>query len=232
MLQRLRARHAAAGPEPHRGRYNVRMVSLAIQLPALESGDRMELDEFRRRYELREDIKKAEWIGGVVYVSSPVRSPNHAIPHALLMGVLAQYRSSRPGLLLDDNATLRARGGDVQPDAMLRYGVSRQGRSSLDEDRYVVGSPELAAEVASSSASYDLHVKKDLYRENNVAEYVVWRVEDETIDRFVLEGGDYRLLEPGDDGVTRSRVFPGLQIDVAALLEQARESFRESGLIP
>ena len=45
-----------------------------------------------------------------------------------------------------------------------------------------------------------------------------WRVEDGTIDWFVLRGGQYEQLPVGPDGVVRSEVFPGLWLDVQALL--------------
>jgi hypothetical protein len=72
--------------------------------------------------------------------------------------------------------------------------------------------------VASSSASYDLHVKLEVYQEHGVREYVVWRVLDGQIDWFVLREGRYERLEPGDDGILRSEVFPGLWLDPAAML--------------
>jgi hypothetical protein len=47
---------------------------------------------------------------------------------------------------------------------------------------------------------------------------VVWRVLDEAIDWFVLRDGQYERLAPGDDGILRSHVFPGLWLDPTALL--------------
>ena len=73
--------------------------------------------------------------------------------------------------------------------------------------------------MASSSASYDLHAKLHVYRRSGVQEYIVWRVLDEAIDWFALRDGEYARLAPGDDGVLRSRVFPGLWLDPAALLQ-------------
>jgi hypothetical protein len=50
-----------------------------------------------------------------------------------------------------------------------------------------------------------------------VREYIVWQVYDGRIDWFVLEDERYVLLQPGEDGVARSRVFPGLWLDVEAI---------------
>lgn len=74
------------------------------------------------------------------------------------------------------------------------------------------------AEVAASSVSLDLHAKLHVYRRNGVREYVVWRVDDQAIDWFVLREGRYEPMRLGPDGVYRSEVFPGLWLDAAALL--------------
>jgi hypothetical protein len=47
-----------------------------------------------------------------------------------------------------------------------------------------------------------------VYRRSGVREYLVYRVDDADVDWFVLEA----------DQVLRSRVFPGLWLDVAGLL--------------
>ena len=55
------------------------------------------------------------------------------------------------------------------------------------------------------------------YRRNGVKEYLVWRVEEEAFDWFVLNEGRYVRLEP-EGGILTSRVFPGLVLHVNALL--------------
>ena len=84
------------------------------------------------------------------------------------------------------------------------------------------GTPELIVEVASSSASNDLHAKLRLYRRNGTPEYVVWRTRDRAVDWFVLREGQYERLLPGPDGILRSEVFPGLWLDSIALLNDDR----------
>ena len=86
------------------------------------------------------------------------------------------------------------------------------------EDDYIEGAPELVAEVASSSASYDLGKKLNAYRRNGVREYVVWRVLDRQVDWFVNRDGRFELMPPSADGILRSTVFPGLWLDPNALV--------------
>ena len=46
------------------------------KLPQLHSGDRLSREEFHRIYEQMPEDFKAELIGGIVYVASPMRLPH------------------------------------------------------------------------------------------------------------------------------------------------------------
>ena len=107
---------------------------------------------------------------------------------------------------------------EPQPDVCLFIDPARGGQARISQDDYLEGAPELVAEVASSSASYDLHVKLHVYRRSGVREYLVWRVLDRQIDWFVLREGAYEALAAGSDGILKSTVFPGLWLDPSALL--------------
>jgi Uma2 family endonuclease len=88
----------------------------------------------------------------------------------------------------------------------------------IGEKGFIEGAPDLLAEVAASSASYDLGKKLTAYERNGVREYVIWRVLDRQVDWFALREGRYGRLSPRDDGILCSSVFPGLWLDPAALL--------------
>lgn len=187
--------------------------------PPLEAGDRLTRAEFERRYDGMPGLKKAELIGGVVYMGSPVGSRRHGIPHADLMTWLGIYRSATPSVLVLDNASLRIDEDNMpQPDAIVLIEASSGGRARISEDDYVEGVPELVAEVASSSVSIDLHDKLNVYRRAGVPEYLVWRVRDRAIDWFVLREGRYEPKAEDATGLLKSGVFPGLWLDPAALL--------------
>jgi Uma2 family endonuclease len=188
------------------------------RIPPLETGDRLTRPEFERRYAAMPHVKKAELIEGVVYMPSPV-SNEHAAPHFDLIGWLTHYLAATPGIAGGDNGTVRLDlDNEPQPDAFLRILAEHGGQSRVDQDGYISGAPELVAEVARSSVSIDLHNKLNAYRRNGVREYIVWRVEDRTIDWFVLREGRYEPLVPSADGLHRSEVLPGLWLDAAALL--------------
>ncbi|HEU4323584.1 MAG TPA: Uma2 family endonuclease [Roseiflexaceae bacterium] len=195
---------------------------MATQLerrPPLENGDRLTRQEFERRFQAMPHVKKAELVEGVVYLQSPVRVA-HADAHAKIMVWLGLYHVATPRTFCNDSVTVRLDAdNEVQPDALLRLDPAVGGRSHVGPDDYVEGPPELIAEIAASSASYDLHSKRQVYRRCGVQEYLVWQVFDHRIDWWELREGVYTPLVADEQGALRSRVFPGLWLAAPALLQ-------------
>ncbi len=188
-------------------------------IPPLENGDRLTRAEFERRYDAMPGLKKAELIEGVVYMPSPVRYRHHSSPHFDLITWLGHYKAATPGLGGGDNGSIRLDLDNMpQPDAFLLVLPSHGGRVRISDDDYVEKGPELIAEVASSSVSFDLNTKFHVYRRNEVSEYLVWRVDDRAVDWFVLREGRYERLPLSPTNVYQSQVFPGLLLDPAALI--------------
>lgn len=189
------------------------------RIPPLESGDRLTRHEFERRYNAIPDVKKAELIEGVVYVASPLRFSTHAKPHGHLIGWLWTYQISTPSVRLGIEPTVRLdQDNEPQPDGVLLIPESAGGQSTLSEDDYVEGAPELVAEIAASSAANDLHDKKKAYRRNGVHEYIVWQIFENRLNWFCLHQGEYVRLAADGNGIVKSQVFPGLWLSVSDLL--------------
>jgi Uma2 family endonuclease len=194
-------------------------ASMVPAPPPLENGDHLARPEFERRYQAMPHIKKAELIEGVVYVASPVRI-THGRPHGQIMAWLGMYCAATPEVDIGDNTTVRLDiDNEPQPDALLRIEPFVGGQSHISEDDYVEGAPEFIVEVAASSAAYDLHEKMNAYRRNGVREYLVWQIYDRQIDWWELQEGEYLHLTPDENGVVHSHVFPGLCLNVPALLK-------------
>ncbi len=189
------------------------------EVPPLENGDRLTRAEFLRRYDAMPDLKKAELIEGVVYVPSPVRQKYHGRQHHHILTWIGNYEAGTPGLEGGDNSTILLDLDNApQPDGVLFIQPGHGGQVKINEDGYIEGGPDLVAEVAASSASYDLHDKLNAYRRNGVREYVVYRVLDRQVEWFVLKEGRFEALAVSSDGLLRSTIFPGLWLDPAALI--------------
>jgi Uma2 family endonuclease len=188
-------------------------------IPPLENGDRLTRDEFERRYDAMPRLKKAELIVGEVYMPSPVRQRFHGRQHSHLNYWLTHYEGNTPGVEVGDNSTVRLNPeNEPQPDNLLFVQPEYAGQVQIGEDGYIEGAPDLVAEVAASSVSYDAGKKLGAYAANRVREYVLWRVIDREIDWYVNRGGQFERILPGADGILRSEVFPGLWLDPNALM--------------
>lgn len=182
--------------------------------PELHNGDRMSREEFHRIYEQMPEDFKAELIGGIVFVSSPL-GRLHGIAHPPLTTVLFAYEGYTPGVEVGDNATvILDPDGEPQPDLYLRILPECGGQSRTSD--YVSGAPEMIVEVAHSSRSIDLHLKRQEYARHGVLEYLVLSLADRKLRWFDLKAD--KELSADADGVLRIHSFPGLWISGPAIL--------------
>ena len=187
--------------------------------PVLEPGDKLSREEFERRYQRMPHVKKAELIEGVVYMPSPLRARKHGKPHNEIGTWLGVYAAESPGVECFDNSTVRLDlDNEPQPDLVLVKSPEHGGQVHISEDDYIEGAPDLVAEIVASSSAYDLHQKKGAYRRNGVLEYLAWITGEKRVIWWELRDGEYHEIAPAADGLLKSRVFPGLWLDTAALL--------------
>jgi Uma2 family endonuclease len=184
--------------------------------PPLSSGDCLSRQEFLRLWRGHPDLKRAELIGGVVYMPSPL-SVAHGDTENLASTWLGVYRAHTPGTACGNNTTTFLLEDSPQPDVNLRILPECGGRSRV-EDRYLAGIPEMFVEISLSSAAYDVHQKLDLYQAAGIPEYLAILFFEREIRWHLLVDNAYQLLPPDADGIWRSRVFPGLWLDGVALL--------------
>jgi Uma2 family endonuclease len=178
--------------------------------------------EFLRRYAAMPELKKAELINGVVSMSAAVRVDQHAEPDSLIQTLLGCYAIGTRGVRSLTNGTVRLSPDDVvQPDAALRILAELGGQSRVGTDGYLRGAPELVAEVSASTVSIDARQKLQTYRQAGVREYLLWRVRDNAVDWWTRDADDeFERISAAADGLHRSRAFPGLWLDLNALVAE------------
>lgn len=149
------------------------MPATAIAFPSpIREGDRLESEEFLRRWEAMPDLKHAELIGGTVFLMPSPVSLLHSDIHDAMHGWLWTYKELTPGCHTGIECTWKMSLEDVpQPDLFLRILPEHGGQSRI-EGVYTAGAPELIVEVSGSSLSRDLGIKLDLYRRVGVQEYL------------------------------------------------------------
>lgn len=185
------------------------------QLPTeLVNGDRLTQPEFHALYARMPKQFRAELIGGIVYVASPMKK-RHGTNTFSLGGLFQAYENATPGTEVGGSCTfILGEDNEPQPDISLRILPECGGQTTDTDTGYIAGPPEFVCEISDSTRSLDLNAKKREYTKEGVLEYLVFNLRDGRFHWFDLTAD--RELTPDADGVIRVRVFPGLWIDSAA----------------
>ena len=216
---------AVATPNPTRRRQ-------AEAIPPLRDGDRLDREEFHRRYEAMGECCRAELIEGIVYLyqdgemASPVSIGSHGKPVIRASTWLGVYEIRTPGVLVGGDSSVFLDGvSEPQPDVLLGIPEAAGGQTrtaTRNGKLYVASAPELVVEISASTARTDLHQKLAAYARNGVREYVVLLTDRDPPEvRWMTlnpAAGPTPLTADGADGLLKSRVFPGLWLDADALL--------------
>ena len=197
------------------------------ELPPLQNGDHLDQPTFHARYQAMPGHVRAELIGGIVFMASPVRKP-HRRHNGLVVWWLYEYEAATPAVeALDSGTTILGEDSEPEPDASLHLLPQFGGLTQEDERGYVIGAPELVVEVAHATEAIDLHRKKADYEQAGISEYLVLLLWSHEVRWFYLDAGRFQQLQPDADGILRSRRFPGLWLDPTALLNKDQARLRE-----
>lgn len=198
-------------------------LAVAGRLP-LQPGDRLDQPTFHERYQVLPEGVRAELIGGVVFMPSPLKRP-HGKYHMLLNWWLSEYWLATPGTEALDNATvILGDDSEPQPDATL---IILGGQTRENEAGYLTGPPELISEITDSSRSHDLGPKRDDYEHWGVAEYLVFPLQERQALWLARDEGEFAEVPPDEDGILRSHVFPGLWLDPHAFFRVDRQRLQQ-----
>jgi Uma2 family endonuclease len=188
-------------------------------LPPLVAGQRLDRATFHERYEAMPPDTRAELVGGIVYMPSPlgIEHGEHDVHASYWLG---HYKRFTKGVRTASNATTQFGDyGEPQPDLLLLIREELGGQTRIVKG-FVVGAPELVVEVSKTTRKYDLGPKKSDYERAGVLEYLFVGIDPDEIRWFVRRGEGFEDLPPGPDGVFRSEVFPGLWLDPDALFSE------------
>ncbi len=191
----------------------------------LVAGQRLDQPTFHSLYESMPPGTRAELIGGVVSMPSPV-GRTHGRAQIPVIVWLDYYAENTPGVEVLDNATtILGWKSEPQPDVMLRVKPKWGGRTQ-DQKGFIRGAPELVLEIAKATRYIDLGPKLADYEHAGVVEYIVRALLPDELLWFEQQQGALTRRQIDSDGIFRSVVFPGLWLDPKALLKGDRRRVR------
>ena len=192
----------------------------------LKEGMELSSAKFHELYlETGEKIRKAQLINGIVRMPSPVRIDGHERENCILNGLMLLYCARTNGLEPLGSCTIKLNStNEIQPDFGLR---NEKGGLSKVENGYVVGPVELVGEVSCSNVRRDTTSKFKAYEASGCKEYIICKPEEKEIVWYKLVSGNYEEIV-SVDGILKSQQFPGLHIDVHAVLTHNRRQAVDS----
>ena len=102
--------------------------------------------------------------------------------------------------------------------AMVNYGRKKQCEV---RDEVFQGPPNFVLDVFDSPDDKDFLRRRDRFCKSGVHEYfVALNTEPVTLLWYRLEGANYRLVEPDDDGILRSQALPNLWLPLKAVQDR------------
>ncbi len=163
------------------------------------------------------DDDKRELIDGKL-IEVEVPSKLHEYIQLRVGGALAQWGElHEAGYALGPGYKIKVTAHQgVMPDIQFYRNENPTKGSDLGLAR---GHPDLAVEIVSpSSQRYDRVVKLNWYAKIGVPEYWIISPEAHTIERLVLRGAHYVIMETAEEkAVFRPSSFPGLAIPLSGL---------------
>jgi Uma2 family endonuclease len=155
----------------------------------------------------------AEWVDGEVIMSSPASLPHQDIAAFLVSVIRIFVASKNLGIVISAPFQMKMEHGR-EPDLIF---INRAHRDRL-KNTYVDGPADLVVEILSpESAGRDRGDKFYEYERGGVPEYWLLDPFTQRAEFYQLHAGQYRMIQPGREGVYTSQVLPGFWLNVAWL---------------
>lgn len=202
----------------------IRPIRHSPQLPLLV--DRLtrqlqaERDARERFYDEMTPEQKTEFIDGEVVLHSPARN-RHLDAFGRIYKLLHTYVTlNHLGTVKTEKCLCVFPRNDYEPDVVF-FGPEKTAQIQPETMKFPV--PDLAVEVLSSSTeARDRGVKFEDFAANGVGEYWIVNTKEASVEQYVLDSGTYPLRMKSSSGRLVSSVITGLEIEVEAIFDDAK----------
>lgn len=161
-----------------------------------------------------DDGQRYEIITGELIVNPAPRRAHQEVSANIDWILQTFLRETGMGRMYSHPIDIRLGPNDVvQPDLVV---ILTPRLDTYSPEGFVEARPDLIVEILSPSSRGTDRVKKmALYARSGVPEYWIADSEQTELTINVLDGVQYRAIEPDADGLLASRILPGLRVDPA-----------------
>lgn len=193
----------------------------AAPLGPLVDGDCLSANEFLRRYLPHRQRLKAELINGLVSLNRGVRADLEDLSSSMIRSWMKSYALLTPGTRMEvDTMIVLAWDTVPQPNIVLRVLPENGGKSRMTDTEILTAAPELIVDFTTGHQTFDIRDRLGAFRRQGVVEYLIWWADGQKLDWYCLDRGKYSLNLPDSNGVLTSHSFPGLRLNLSALLNR------------
>lgn len=162
---------------------------------------------------------RAEWVDGEVIVMSPASEPRQNLNGFLssLLRYFVEAHGQGQILIPPFQMKLSTRPSGREPDLLF---ISKENLSNLKRN-YLDGPADMVVEIVSpDSQARDRGDKFYEYEEAGVLEYWILDQTRRRAEFYHLVEGTYKLIDPDENGIYRSKVLEGLWLKIDWLWQE------------
>lgn len=170
-------------------------------------------------YSTIDENKKIEFINGEIYFQPPVKLRDNSAMIAISKLLHTYVATHKLGYVGVEKILISLTRNDYEPDVCF-FNKDKAQYFKPEQMQFPV--PDMVVEVLSASTeSHDRGIKFTDYAAHDVGEYWIVDPENETLEQYVLDNGEYKLLIKSKDGMVESLAVDGFTIPVRAIFDEA-----------
>lgn len=170
-------------------------------------------------YSIIDENKKMEFINGEIYFQSPVKLRHNSAMLALAKLLHTYTAVNKLGYVGAEKLLVSLTRNDYEPDVCF-FGNEKAKKFKAAQMQFPA--PDLVVEVLSKTTeAHDRGIKFTDYAAHGVSEYWIVDPENETLEQYGLDDGEYELIIKSKDGMVESRAVKGFKIPVRSIFSEA-----------
>lgn len=194
------------------------MPNAVLIVRELEAALKAEHKKRLHFYESIDENKKMEFINGEIYFQSPAK-----LWHTQAVGNLSQLLgayvdANNLGIVGIEKLLISLSRNDYEPDVCF---FNKEKSKNFAPKQMQFPSPDLVIEVLSESTErHDRETKFQDYAAHGVGEYWIVDPQNETIEQYMHQDGDYELILKSGDGHLKSISVEGFSFPIRAIFDK------------